>query len=186
MCVQSIPRTSTTTSSATIFAFTRQTSYALSPPWVWRVLMTRHSPRGCMSAAVGGRAWCAPTGCSWCCVNGCPRPHHTRWSPLGARARSHPRTTHASAAAITNSRFKVAQDLRFVVGRSKTVVCDTFSHALRYVYRRYSARLTSLLPWESYMQDFVDALQSKGSVYPNLIGLVDGHFQAFCRPGGPG
>jgi len=66
------------------------------------------------------------------------------------------------------------------------VVCDAFNHALKYVYKKYKARLTSLLPWEHYIADFVRALRAKGSVYRNLVGLVDGHFQPFCRPGGPG
>ena len=65
-------------------------------------------------------------------------------------------------------------------------MCDTFQYALKFLYTKYQERLTSLLPWENYMTDFAQRLQAKGSVYPNLVGLVDGHFQPFCRPGGPG
>lgn len=47
-------------------------------------------------------------------------------------------------------------------------------------------RVTSLLPWEDYMNDFVAMLQNKGCPFDGMIGMVDGHFQACCRPGGLG
>jgi hypothetical protein len=82
--------------------------------------------------------------------------------------------------------MKHPQDLRFVLGRSKTVLCDAFLHCLKVLHRKYHLRLSSMLPWQDYMPVFVQALQAKGAVYPNLVGLVDGHFQPFCRPGGSG
>ena len=76
------------------------------------------------------------------------------------------------------------KDLRFVLGGSKTTMCKTFLHVLHHVYVSKCDRVTSLLPWEDFMLDFVDMWRARGSPFEWLVGLIDGHLQPTCRPGG--
>jgi hypothetical protein len=61
------------------------------------------------------------------------------------------------------------KDLRWLLGGSKTSLCTTFLHMLEYMYHGYCHKCTSLMPWQSYMTDFANLLQAKGSPYNNLV-----------------
>ena len=42
------------------------------------------------------------------------------------------------------------------------------------------------MPWEDYIPDFVAMWTAKGCPFDGMVGMVDGHFQPCCRPGGLG
>ena len=42
------------------------------------------------------------------------------------------------------------------------------------------------MPWEDYIPDFVTLLAAKECPVEGMFGMVDGHFQPCCRPGGLG
>lgn len=120
---------------------------------------------------------------------GCPHsPTTPRWIRVGRRGRrSLVRSDWALQVLLKRiSSPSPYKDLRHIVGGSKTVLCDIWLYVLKYIYTNFTSRCMSLLPWESYMLDFARVLRDKGSPFDNLVGLVDGHFQAMCRPGGAG
>ena len=105
------------------------------------------------------------------------QPHTPRWIRVGA----HGRLARSDwALMVLLKRMSAAatyKDLRYVLGGSKTMLCDTFLHVLSHVFRLKADRAKSLLPWEDYMLSFTQMMRKKGSPYGMLVGLVDGHLQ---------
>ena len=50
------------------------------------------------------------------------------------------------------------------------------------LYHTYASKLNDVRVWEADFPDMAQRLVAEGSLFPNCIGFLNGHFQRICRP----
>jgi hypothetical protein len=77
-------------------------------------------------------------------------------------------------------------DLVNVFGLPSNRICDIFHTMIYYLYALYATKLNQYAIWSDNLPIFAQAMKAMGATYNNLCNIFDGHFVAFCRPGGLG